>query len=166
MFSIIPAIRDWKLKKRKGSWRSKRATTLLMSMVEHRTGLSGRYPVLNIFLTNLVYNAFIKSSKARKWCSQRFINYNTMMRAVSVRAQLVKYLLRFKLDPTISCNADTIILRRCLVSGFFSQAAKLHVDGTYRTVRDPDVVCWVLREREFFLDDGVDNDLVDDGAEV
>ncbi|TPX44185.1 hypothetical protein SeMB42_g03260 [Synchytrium endobioticum] len=87
-----------------------------------------------------VYNAFLKSSKSRKWCAQRFINHSAMMRAVSVRSQLVKYLLRFKLDPTLSCNGDTVVLRKCLVSGYFSQAAKLNVDGTYRTVRDPDVV--------------------------
>ncbi|TPX31549.1 hypothetical protein SmJEL517_g05164 [Synchytrium microbalum] len=86
-----------------------------------------------------VYNAFLKSAKSRKWCGQRFINYNSMMRAVSVRAQLAKYLTRFKLDPTLSCQGDTVMLRKCLVSGYFSQAARLHVDGTFRTVRD-DVV--------------------------
>jgi ATP-dependent RNA helicase DDX35 len=58
--------------------------------------------------------------------------------------------------PIISCNGDTVKLRRCIIQGFFSQgtgytlsicwitkefacdwtAAKLQPDGSYRTIRE------------------------------
>jgi len=50
----------------------------------------------------------------------------------------VKYFHRFNLSIK-SCDGDIVRLRKCIVTGFFSQAAKLQMDGTYKTVRD-DVV--------------------------
>ena len=39
--------------------------------------------------------------------------------------------------PLVSCGRDQAVVRRCLVAGYFAQAARLHVDGaSYRTVRD------------------------------
>jgi ATP-dependent RNA helicase DDX35 len=57
-----------------------------------------------------------------------------MSRAVSIRAQLKKYMQRFGL-PLESCEGDAKRLRRCLVSGYWRNVARWAADGTYRSVR-------------------------------
>ncbi|KAI9202218.1 P-loop containing nucleoside triphosphate hydrolase protein [Polychytrium aggregatum] len=104
-----------------------------------------------------VYNAFIRSNRSAKWCYQHFLNHKSLQRAVSIRNQLSKYASRFGIpiqsalrshnrdnsdgdddddmdgddDGSASCQ-----VRKCLVSGYFAQAARLQIDGTYKTVRD------------------------------
>lgn len=56
-----------------------------------------------------------------------------MSRAVSVRAQLKKYMLRFGV-PLASCEGDAVRLRRCLVRAYRRNAARWQADGTYRSV--------------------------------
>ncbi|KAI9105731.1 P-loop containing nucleoside triphosphate hydrolase protein [Phlyctochytrium arcticum] len=80
-----------------------------------------------------VYNAFMNSHKSPKWCYNHFLNHKTMVRAVSIRQQLRRYLGRFEI-PIRSCESDIDCLRKCLVSGYFSHAARLRPDGTYGTV--------------------------------
>lgn len=57
-----------------------------------------------------------------------------MSRAVSIRAQLKKYMQRFGL-PLESCQGDARRLRQCLVSGYWRNGARWVADGTYRSVR-------------------------------
>ncbi|KAI9017376.1 hypothetical protein BC832DRAFT_544392 [Gaertneriomyces semiglobifer] len=80
-----------------------------------------------------VFNAFIRANKSSKWCYNHFINYKSMTRAVSIRNQLKRYLTRFGMEIR-SCEGDDEVLRRCIVTGYFSHAAKLRPDGTYATV--------------------------------
>lgn len=56
------------------------------------------------------------------------------MRACEIRNQLKKYLKRFKI-PIISCNGDEKKILKCLVSGYFANAARVTPDGSYITVR-------------------------------
>ncbi|CZR53043.1 related to ATP-dependent RNA helicase [Phialocephala subalpina] len=96
-----------------------------------------------------VYQAFItKGQKGSKFCHDNFLNFKAMTRAVSIRAQLKRYLERFGLsvDETLSSNPNlqkplTVggkdkgeQIRRCLTSGFFAHAAKMQPDGTFRNV--------------------------------
>jgi ATP-dependent RNA helicase DDX35 len=81
-----------------------------------------------------VYNAFIKSKQDPKWCHERYINFKAMKRAYDIRQQLVKYMRKYHV-PLQSCAGDATTLRKCLVAGYFSHAARRHADGTYRTVR-------------------------------
>jgi len=62
-----------------------------------------------------------------------------MSRAVSIRAQLKKYMTRFGL-PMESCEGDQKRLRKCLVSGYWRNGARWMPDGTFRSVRG-DKVC-------------------------
>ncbi|EED23947.1 ATP dependent RNA helicase, putative [Talaromyces stipitatus ATCC 10500] len=90
-----------------------------------------------------VYQAFITNGKKdSKWCRDNLLNYKSLTRAVSVRAQLKRYLERFGLEvdsnPSIS-SASTDInkaeqIRRCLTTGYFAHAAKMQPDGSFRTV--------------------------------
>ncbi|KAL1411224.1 hypothetical protein Q8F55_002175 [Vanrija albida] len=82
------------------------------------------------------YNAFIRHGQRDKsWCGNHRLNFKALSRAVSIRKQLKKYLDRFGI-PVVSCSGDAVRLRKCLVSGYFKNAARMLPDGTYRTARE------------------------------
>ncbi|CZS99465.1 related to ATP-dependent RNA helicase [Rhynchosporium agropyri] len=95
-----------------------------------------------------VYQAFVSNGKKEaRFCHDNYINFKSMTRAVSIRAQLKRYLERFGIvvDETLSNNANKTPLavdgpskgeqiRRCLTTGFFAHAAKMQPDGTFRNV--------------------------------
>ncbi|KAG7452770.1 P-loop containing nucleoside triphosphate hydrolase protein [Guyanagaster necrorhizus] len=80
------------------------------------------------------YNAFVRYGKSSGWCKSHALSFRAMSRAVSIRAQLKKYMQRFNL-PLDSCEGDAKRLRRCLVSGYWRNGARWMADGTYRSVR-------------------------------
>ena len=90
-----------------------------------------------------VYQAFVtKGRKDFKWCRDNYLNYKSMTRAVSVRAQLKRYLERFGIDveETLASNkADEVVdkgeqIRKCLTVGYFAHAARMQPDGTFKTI--------------------------------
>ncbi len=96
-----------------------------------------------------VYQAFVtKGRKGTKFCHDNYLNFKALTRAVSIRAQLKRYLERFGLsvDETLSSNPNKQPplsvggpdkgeqIRRCLTTGFFAHAAKMQPDGTFRNV--------------------------------
>ncbi|CAI2182999.1 13767_t:CDS:10 [Funneliformis geosporum] len=83
-----------------------------------------------------VFNAFItRGKKSARWCHQHCLNFRALSRALSIRQQLKKYLERFDV-PIESCGNDTVKIRKCLSSGYFAHAAKMQLDGSFRTIRD------------------------------
>ncbi|VCU39686.1 Bgt-1577 [Blumeria graminis f. sp. tritici] len=101
----------------------------------------------HIMLLN-IYQAFItRGKKGAKFCRENFLNFETLLGAVSVRAQLKRYVERFGLmiDEDHSSRSIHMIstdkepgicerIQRCLTTGFFAHAAKMLPDGTFRTV--------------------------------
>ncbi|KAL7808326.1 P-loop containing nucleoside triphosphate hydrolase protein [Trichoderma aethiopicum] len=93
-----------------------------------------------------VYQTFVtKGKKEARFCHEHHLNYKSMTRAMSIRAQLKRYLERFniKVDETLSSNQPSSAvdngkkaenIRRCLTSGYFAHAARMQPDGTYRNV--------------------------------
>ncbi|KAL7422216.1 hypothetical protein Q5752_002862 [Cryptotrichosporon argae] len=82
------------------------------------------------------YNAFAKyGQRDKQWCGNHRLNHKALSRALSIRKQLKKYLDRFAL-PVVSCEGDAVRLRKCLVSGYFKNAARMLPDGTYRSARE------------------------------
>ena len=89
-----------------------------------------------------VYQAFVtKGKKQPQWCHQNHLNAKSMNRAVSVRAQLIRYLQRFgvavpdsNMSPPLSTSDQGTQIRKCLTSGFFANAARLQADGTFKSV--------------------------------
>ncbi|XP_065827461.1 probable ATP-dependent RNA helicase DHX35 [Oscarella lobularis] len=67
-----------------------------------------------------VYNAFLQHQK-------------TLLRAVDIREQLKRTLKRFKVRMCAT-DEDAEPIQRCIVAGFFANAARLHASGTYRVV--------------------------------
>lgn len=80
---------------------------------------------------------------------EHFLNHKALRRASEVRRQLRAYLQRVVMEtksvtgvkPGIkSCGDDNVALRKCIVTGFFANAARLQPDGSYRTVKDDRVI--------------------------
>lgn len=95
-----------------------------------------------------VYQAFTtKGRKEAKWCRDHHLNYKSMVRAVSIRNQLYRYLERLGISIDNNNNQPsagltvkpsaaerTTNILQCLTTGFFSQAARMQPDGTFKTV--------------------------------
>ncbi|KMZ56447.1 putative ATP-dependent RNA helicase [Zostera marina] len=84
-----------------------------------------------------VYKGFLQSGKSSKWCSQNFLNYQTMKKVVEIRGQLCRLLNRLGLTLK-SCEGDIKAVRKAVIAGFFANACRLEaysVNGMYKTVR-------------------------------
>jgi len=94
-----------------------------------------RHLIINFSMLT-VYTAFTtRGQKSARWCHDHFLNFRALSRAFSIRSQLLKFLKRFNI-PLESCGNDTVKIRKCLVSGYFANAAKMTPDGSFRTIRD------------------------------
>ena len=90
-----------------------------------------------------VYETFItKGRKNAQWCRDNHLNYKSMTRAVSIRAQLKRYLERFGINVEESLGqtrrpetvADRgVAIRKCLSMGYFAHAARMQPDGSFKT---------------------------------
>lgn len=76
----------------------------------------------------------MKYGRSSSWCKSHALSFRALSRAVSIRAQLKKYMQRFSL-PLESCQGDAKRVRRCLVSGYWRNGARWMADGTFRSVR-------------------------------
>lgn len=91
------------------------------------------------------YQAFVTTGRREgRFCHDNSLNFKAMTRAVSIRSQLKRYLERFGINTEESLalkhtpNDDPARkaeqIRRCLTTGYFSQAARMVPDGTFRTI--------------------------------
>ncbi|MCO5613784.1 hypothetical protein L7F22_068062 [Adiantum nelumboides] len=68
------------------------------------------------------------------WCVQHFLHAKTLRKAREVRTQLEEICQQLKL-PLLSCGTDWDTIRKCIVTGFFHQAAKAKGIGEYVNAR-------------------------------
>jgi pre-mRNA-splicing factor ATP-dependent RNA helicase DHX16 len=66
-----------------------------------------------------------------QWCFENFIQQRSMKRARDVRDQLVALFERVEI-PLISCENDSVAIRKAVTAGFFYHAGKLEI-GPYET---------------------------------
>ena len=81
-----------------------------------------------------IYNSFVSAGKLRSWADRNYLNYNALLRVIDIRNRLIKLLKRMKIKM-ISANGDLERIQKCIVTGFFANAAKLQSDGSYRTIK-------------------------------
>lgn len=92
-----------------------------------------------------IYQSFVgRGRKESRFCYDNYLNFKALSRAVSIRAQLKRYLERFGINTDESLgdrntqNADLSNkaerIRRCLTTGYFAHAARMQADGTFRTI--------------------------------
>ncbi|KAI0882409.1 P-loop containing nucleoside triphosphate hydrolase protein [Annulohypoxylon maeteangense] len=86
------------------------------------------------------YQSFLKNGRKdpSSFCYANYINYKAMTRAVSIRAQLKRYLERFGITTDESLEGSTIgkseQIRRCLTTGYFAHAARMQSDGSFLSI--------------------------------
>ncbi|KAF9178107.1 hypothetical protein BGZ50_008054 [Haplosporangium sp. Z 11] len=115
----------------------------------------------HITLLNVYNAFVSRGKKSARWCANHLINFKAMSRALSIRSHLERYLVRVLnlAGPSelTSCSSSldqvnyrnhherrrqdqedheeakeiTFKIRRCLVSGYFAQAARIAPDGTH-----------------------------------
>ncbi|KAI1460772.1 P-loop containing nucleoside triphosphate hydrolase protein [Annulohypoxylon moriforme] len=86
------------------------------------------------------YQSFLKNGRKdpSQFCYVNYINYKAMTRAVSIRAQLKRYLERFGItadeSPEGPTAGKTEQIRRCLTTGYFAHAARMQPDGSFLSI--------------------------------
>lgn len=81
-----------------------------------------------------IYQGFIQSEMSQGFCHKNYFSYMSLKRVVEIKRMLEKTLTNYNI-PIVSGNRTTSNLCRCLVTGFFPNAAYLHRSGVYKTVR-------------------------------
>ncbi|KAI0900914.1 P-loop containing nucleoside triphosphate hydrolase protein [Annulohypoxylon nitens] len=86
------------------------------------------------------YQSFLKNGRKDPslFCHGNYINFKAMTRAVSIRAQLKRYLERFGITVDETVGGSTIgkgeQIRRCLTTGYFAHAARMQADGSFLSI--------------------------------
>lgn len=81
-----------------------------------------------------VYNQWKQNGYSSHWCNEHFIHTKAMRKVREVRQQLKDILIQQKLDIQ-SCGTDWDIIRKCICSAYFHQAARLKGIGEYVNCR-------------------------------
>lgn len=81
-----------------------------------------------------VYSQWKANGFSDRWCTQHFLHSKSLRRAKEVRDQLVDIMRMQKMDMT-SCGTDWDVIRKCICSGYYHQAAKVKGIGEYINLR-------------------------------
>jgi ATP-dependent RNA helicase DDX35 len=94
-----------------------------------------------------IYQQFIENQATQSWCDSFSIQYKVMQKAKEIRHNLSTIMKRYHSSNFVfsKTNEETQLIstnfplekriRRCLVTGYFANVAKLATDGKYRTLR-------------------------------
>ncbi|XDG03368.1 hypothetical protein ABKA04_002983 [Annulohypoxylon sp. FPYF3050] len=86
------------------------------------------------------YQSFLKNGRKDPslFCHGNYINFKAMTRAVSIRAQLKRYLERVGITVDETAGGSTVgkgeQIRRCLTTGYFAHAARMQADGSFLSI--------------------------------
>ncbi|OLL26510.1 Pre-mRNA-splicing factor ATP-dependent RNA helicase prp16 [Neolecta irregularis DAH-3] len=81
-----------------------------------------------------VYNQWKTNGYRDSWCTAHFLHSKAMRRAREIRQQLSD-IVTFQKMEFRSCGSDWDVIRKCICSGYFHQAAKVKGLGEYANVR-------------------------------
>lgn len=81
-----------------------------------------------------VYKQWVSNKCSDIWCAKHFLHARALRRAKEVREQLA-YILRDSRHNVRSCGTDWDVVRQCICSGYFSQAARVRGLGEYMNLR-------------------------------
>lgn len=84
-----------------------------------------------------IFRQYEESGFSSSWCDSLSLQPRILARAREIRKNLHSVLVRCSEKGAVisSCGDDDTAVRRCLVAGYFSHAAKLGHDGMYHTLR-------------------------------
>ena len=87
-----------------------------------------------------VYNSWIEFNESPQWCTESFLQIRSLRRARDIKQQLSSLMERVEIDVSneeLSIYEDdqNTNIRKCIVTGFFMNCAKLHRDSLYKTTK-------------------------------
>jgi ATP-dependent RNA helicase DHX8/PRP22 len=80
-----------------------------------------------------VYQAWSAAKFSNPWCYENFLQARAMRRAQDVRKQLVTIMDRYKMD-IVSAGKNTNKIKKCIVAGYFTNAAKKDPQEGYKSL--------------------------------
>lgn len=81
-----------------------------------------------------VYQQWKRNGYSSTWCNEHFIHAKAMKKVREVQQQLREIMEQQKM-PLVSCGTDWDIIRKCICSAYFHQAARLKGLGEYVNTR-------------------------------
>lgn len=81
-----------------------------------------------------VFSQWRSNNFSDSWCIKHFLHPKALKRAREIRQQLLDIVKFQKLEIT-SCGTDWDVVRKCICSGYFAQAAKVKGIGEYINLR-------------------------------
>ncbi|KAI9887059.1 MAG: DEAH-box RNA helicase prp16 [Watsoniomyces obsoletus] len=81
-----------------------------------------------------VYMQWRSNGFSDAWCIRHFLHPKALRRAKEIREQLVDIMKMQHID-TVSCGTDWDVIRKCICSGYYHQAAKVKGIGEYINLR-------------------------------
>ncbi|VUC20537.1 unnamed protein product [Clonostachys rosea] len=81
-----------------------------------------------------VYSAWKSNGYSDGWCVRHFLHPKSLRRAKEIREQLMDIVKMQKMQ-LISCGMDWDLIRKCICSGYYHQAAKYKGSGEYINLR-------------------------------
>lgn len=81
-----------------------------------------------------VYQQWVANGCKDGWCVKHFLHPKALRRAQEIRQQIADIMKSSKM-PLVSCGYDLDIVRECICSGFYHQAAKRKGLGEYQNLR-------------------------------
>ncbi|CAK7236254.1 DEAH-box RNA helicase prp16 [Sporothrix eucalyptigena] len=81
-----------------------------------------------------VYSQWKSNGYLDSWCTRHFLHSKSLRRAKEVREQLVD-IMKMQKMPMTSCGTDWDVIRKCICSGYYHQAAKVRGIGEYINLR-------------------------------
>ncbi|XP_028392273.1 pre-mRNA-splicing factor ATP-dependent RNA helicase PRP16-like [Dendronephthya gigantea] len=81
-----------------------------------------------------VYQQWKTNNYSSQWCSEHFIHVKAIRKVREVRGQLRDIMVQHRM-PLHSCGNDWDVIRKCICSSYFHQAARLKGIGEYVNMR-------------------------------
>ncbi|OQD75204.1 hypothetical protein PENDEC_c008G00691 [Penicillium decumbens] len=81
-----------------------------------------------------VYTQWKSNGYSDAWCTRHFLHGKSLRRAKEVRDQLHDIMIAQKM-PLVSCGTDWDVIRKCICSGFYHQAARVKGIGEFINLR-------------------------------
>ncbi|KAJ9090496.1 hypothetical protein DSO57_1001954 [Entomophthora muscae] len=81
-----------------------------------------------------VYNQWKANEYRDDWCTAHFVHSKALFKAREVRTQLLDIMSTERL-PYVTCGSDWDLIRKCICSAYFHQAARLKGVGEYFHLR-------------------------------
>ncbi len=81
-----------------------------------------------------VYSKWKSNRYSDGWCTRHFLHPKSLRRAKEIRDQLLDIMKMQKMQM-VSCGTDWDVIRKCICSGYYHQAAKVKGVGEYINLR-------------------------------